>query len=179
MAHPRSRGENRPQRDQELRRRGSSPLTRGKLLQVAEGERVHGLIPAHAGKTQASARVALTVRAHPRSRGENRPPILRPRAQDGSSPLTRGKRNGIREDITSAGLIPAHAGKTSCFPRMDRTNRAHPRSRGENAYFDWIASIDEGSSPLTRGKHRTHRLPGRRRGLIPAHAGKTRRGNYP
>ena len=50
-AHPRSRGENPGQLGTGIVGAGSSPLTRGKLLQVAEGERVHGLIPAHAGKT--------------------------------------------------------------------------------------------------------------------------------
>jgi len=30
----------------------------------------------------------------------------------GSSPLTRGKREGIKSSISSGGLIPAHAGKT-------------------------------------------------------------------
>ena len=50
---------------------------------------------------------------------------------------------------------------------------AHPRSRGENDSFTMRNGPTRGSSPLTRGK----RAPGRgcrhRRGLIPAHAGKT------
>ena len=52
-AHPRSRGENRVQSPEPDQRRGSSPLTRGKLRHpVYQLPRV-GLIPAHAGKTAA------------------------------------------------------------------------------------------------------------------------------
>ena len=73
----------------------------------------------------------------------------------------------------SAGLIPAHAGKTVApFFSIDST-RAHPRSRGENfaAWSNVFCGL--GSSPLTRGK-RPHDS-GSPRGvrLIPAHAGKT------
>ena len=52
---------------------------------------------------------------------------------------------------------------------------AHPRSRGENLAWSSIACTARGSSPLTRGKRVA--CAGLRRcvGLIPAHAGKTRR----
>ena len=57
--------------------------------------------------------------------------------------------------------------------------RAHPRSRGEN----WRASVASrsptGSSPLTRGKHPLVRGTFAVGGLIPAHAGKTGRGQDP
>ena len=70
-------------------------------------------------------------------------------------------------------LIPAHAGKT--WPRGHRgqTQRAHPRSRGENAISRPSIISVCGSSPLTRGKPDVlaDQEPGR--GLIPAHAGKT------
>ena len=71
------------------------------------------------------------------------------------------------------GLIPAHAGKTTWHARAVDLQRAHPRSRGENPHLVSVVHMDEGSSPLTRGK------PGLRchedfvSGLIPAHAGKT------
>ena len=50
---------------------------------------------------------------------------------------------------------------------------AHPRSRGEHAFFAVSVADLIGSSPLTRGAHqrvKCHRLP---LGLIPAHAGST------
>ena len=111
--------------------------------------------------------------AHPRSRGENfgsRGIVV---DTLGSSPLTRGKPVLATSNKRDIGLIPAHAGKTTTGTYMRSSIRAHPRSRGENAYFDWIATINEGSSPLTRGKRRRRRRQRGCGGLIPAHAGKT------
>ena len=51
--------------------------------------------------------------------------------------------------------------------------KAHPRVCGENAAFKALDALDEGSSPRMRGKRYTGCLPVRRRGLIPAYAGKT------
>ena len=53
--------------------------------------------------------------------------------------------------------------------------RAHPRSRGENSNASRACPREEGSSPLTRGKLQTRLARPADRGLIPAHAGKTRR----
>ena len=52
--------------------------------------------------------------------------------------------------------------------------RAHPRSRGENHGLPPPGWPVTGSSPLTRGKPRAARPRAHWRGLIPAHAGKTR-----
>ena len=71
---------------------GSSPLTRGKRRSV----------------TQATAELL----AHPRSRGENPPPVRIGVADPGSSPLTRGKLAHQRVNRSDGRLIPAHAGKT-------------------------------------------------------------------
>ena len=73
-AHPRSRGENTRYWWVTSRRGGSSPLTRGKQRIRPAGRCDAGLIPAHAGKTAYLTTVCDTIRAHPRSRGENRPP---------------------------------------------------------------------------------------------------------
>ena len=92
--------------------------------------------------------------AHPRSRGENDVktgsglPVL------GSSPLTRGKP-----------WFSGHPG---------RGRRAHPRSRGENPSRRSTTSPPMGSSPLTRGKPDGLDGASAIRGLIPAHAGKTK-----
>ena len=92
----------------------------------------------------------------------------------GSSPLTRGKRLETLDPTRVGGLIPAHAGKT--WPLRTRTvaRPAHPRSRGENGNALVAAVNPTGSSPLTRGKQGVDRRGGPARGLIPAHAGKTR-----
>ena len=70
-AHPRSRGENRPQVDKRVTQGGSSPLTRGKRFDQSSADTVTWLIPAHAGKTPQTWRGGPSGRAHPRSRGEN------------------------------------------------------------------------------------------------------------
>ena len=53
-AHPRSRGENSYYTSGEAGAYGSSPLTRGKHLMRRSRRAIHGLIPAHAGKTSNS-----------------------------------------------------------------------------------------------------------------------------
>ena len=90
-AHPRSRGENVLTKHPDLVYAGSSPLTRGKRLCIKRDVYLPRLIPAHAGKTRRAHSSGVSVRAHPRSRGENLDsanPHFRTR---GSSPLTRGK----------------------------------------------------------------------------------------
>ena len=94
-------------------------------------------------------------------------------AQEGSSPLTRGKRRRFREWPGRTRLIPAHAGKTRQCPPWFPDRTAHPRSRGENSLRFFARVTRAGSSPLTRGKRvakmQSRDLPR----LIPAHAGKT------
>ena len=152
---------------------GSSPLTRGKPIGIGKRNDSAGLIPAHAGKTAGRRDRAPAGAAHPRSRGENstRPRVLR--GVVGSSPLTRGKRRQHRLGRGHLGLIPAHAGKTGQLGRRRQGSGAHPRSRGENVASGRTGGACPGSSPLTRGKLNGGRGRERRRGLIPAHAGKT------
>ena len=152
---------------------GSSPLTRGKLVRASRRAAASGLIPAHAGKTTRFRRFARSIRAHPRSRGENDDVLVRRFGGEGSSPLTRGKlfvasrrvgerglipahagktRKRTRPPPEGCGLIPAHAGKTSRRRWRAWSREAHPRSRGENSAPRQEADVQEGSSPLTRGK---------------------------
>ena len=174
-AHPRSRGENTRAGCASATSWGSSPLTRGKLRSAAVLVLICGLIPAHAGKTAGQATGRERAWAHPRSRGENEPSRAIRSTAPGSSPLTRGKRQVRPEGQPGAGLIPAHAGKTTWGRCCTSPPRAHPRSRGENRREVRPPPRRPGSSPLTRGKQERGRaLDGLRR-LIPAHAGKTTR----
>ena len=91
----------------------------------------------------------------------------------GSSPLTRGKLAVLVGQWIRRRLIPAHAGKTTPRIAAEVEARAHPRSRGENCWASGEVSSTVGSSPLTRGKPRSHRTDPVNQGLIPAHAGKT------
>ena len=135
------------------RNEGSSPLTRGKHVGLRECDPAGGLIPAHAGKTKRSPRPTPQTRAHPRSRGENA--------------------TNLAKAAQAAWLIPAHAGKTCSCRSSGPRRAAHPRSRGENRGAIRLATYAQGSSPLTRGKPRVGARVAIRRGLIPAHAGKT------
>ena len=132
------------------------------------------LIPAHAGKTGWMLTACLRPRAHPRSRGENRMQARSAISSAGSSPLTRGKPHARRIIQNARRLIPAHAGKTELHCLGEAVARAHPRSRGENAQGQDLKLRHLGSSPLTRGKPRVDNRQVPPRGLIPAHAGKTR-----
>ena len=91
-AHPRSRGENPPDRRGPLASQGSSPLTRGKRAKIVTATNELGLIPAHAGKTEFRHEAFGSREAHPRSRGENLTDSFLGVSVWGSSPLTRGKR---------------------------------------------------------------------------------------
>ena len=174
-AHPRSRGENWGAPAAPSEPPGSSPLTRGKLPVLGRELARAGLIPAHAGKTWSSRKVARPIRAHPRSRGENLETDFGSFNIMGSSPLTRGKRNGRDGGSRRTGLIPAHAGKTQSSSAWSGRAWAHPRSRGENASQAPHVTTGTGSSPLTRGKLRAQSRRRAHAGLIPAHAGKTLR----
>ena len=94
-------------------------------------------------------------------------------ARAGSSPLTRGKLECGLIPSLSAGLIPAHAGKTHWEKVTGEPYPAHPRSRGENPVTGFLGVPCRGSSPLTRGKRTRLNRGLTELGLIPAHAGKT------
>ena len=110
--HPRSRGENVFNYFLQIRARGSSPLTRGKPSRRRVGCRRIGIIPAHAGKTYHLSQRSQEPWDHPRSRGENCVGLSHNACDSGSSPLTRGKQTPAMLGFLSAGIIPAHAGKT-------------------------------------------------------------------
>ena len=151
-AHPRSRGENVRWRRRCLCPVGSSPLARGKLARVPAHPTRFRLIPARAGKTSGVGIVGATVAAHPRSRGENVGDFFDLTAEDGSSPLARGKLCSLGSRPSIRTLIPARAGKTQTS-RTDRPpTSAHPRSRGENSAAFRDRARQTGSSPLARGK---------------------------
>ena len=174
-AHPRSRGENLARLTDIENVAGSSPLTRGKQQQRGRDNLDARLIPAHAGKTSRRRCRRSPDGAHPRSRGENLGERTYNAIKAGSSPLTRGKPRPSANGTRTMGLIPAHAGKTSRRRCRRSPDGAHPRSRGENVGLLKGDQIQAGSSPLTRGKRRVTIRMSCSSGLIPAHAGKTRR----
>ena len=134
-----------------------------------------GTYPRSRGKTSiVQGTTRYTGDSSPLTRGKPGDELsdLRPR---GPSPLTRGKHSLAAPNAPPGGLIPAHTGKTSGRSTSTGTPTAHPRSRGENSIPFITRIMDGGSSPLTRGKRLSCRRASWRGGLIPAHAGKTRK----
>ena len=152
---------------------GSSPLTRGALLNRVGILVTPRLIPAHAGSTPSRTWRSQSAPAHPRSRGEHVDLLVDEGLGVGSSPLTRGALRHGRVSGRAPGLIPAHAGSTCSNACHWCSCGAHPRSRGEHDGLVDVHSVPQGSSPLTRGARKTARKSRRQRRLIPAHAGST------
>ena len=93
---------------------------------------------------------------HPRIRGEHSRNCDSPRASVGSSPHTRGAPRRETFDRAKFGIIPAYAGSTCRRPPAWRTDRDHPRIRGEH-------DRSSGAAPVAPR-------------IIPAYAGSTIRG---
>ena len=111
-AHPRACGENDLAAGTLDRHEGSSPRMRGKRGRHPPTPSQTGLIPAHAGKTEAARPSAPAHSAHPRACGENAVPPKPIANEPGSSPRMRGKLSYEEFAEKILGLIPAHAGKT-------------------------------------------------------------------
>ena len=125
-----------------------------------------GIIPAHAGLTWALEQQFFSPRDHPRACGAHYFLFSKFRASKGSSPRMRGSPIAGARSCCAPGIIPAHAGLTSCCPIFIGKHGAHHKGAGG------IAKV-QGSSPRMRGslEHTGVRLvvPG----IIPAHAGLT------
>ena len=91
----------------------------------------------------------------------------------GSSPLTRGALLAASVSACPLGIIPAYAGSTRSARRSFRSNRDHPRLRGEHLEPLAVAYSQAGSSPLTRGAPAVELQVQLPRGIIPAYAGST------
>ena len=131
-AHPRACGENSCQLRNPRHFLGSSPRVRGKRCIAYRDTLNSGLIPARAGKTNATSWRHPSASAHPRACGENAfnaASILR---AAGSSPRVRGKLEPSGLPSAVLGLIPARAGKTGSCLSVVTGARAHPRACGEN-----------------------------------------------
>ena len=173
QAHPRACGENRLSLVRAPPLSGSSPRVRGKLGAGAPGCGGAGLIPARAGKTVVPFLGLVSSAAHPRACGENGTCVKPPGRMSGSSPRVRGKLSTSQATISREGLIPARAGKTHVDDTNPEVAGAHPRACGENGDTLETVASQYGSSPRVRGKPPPVGAQRRRRGLIPARAGKT------
>ena len=130
-AHPRLRGEHVSRDVQANLTEGSSPLTRGALVEKFKAGLDWRLIPAYAGSTRSSSVGKASRSAHPRLRGEYAAVGDGAGCEVGSSPLTRGVLRSRTYFLSSSGLILAYAGST-IYQRQQREHcAAHPCLRGE------------------------------------------------
>ncbi len=153
-AHPRGRGEHRPDSRSGLWTQGSPPRARG--ARGAGGERIHGpgLTPAGAGSTTTRPTGSSPPRAHPRGRGEHAPTARWREWRARAHPRGRGEHDDAPDRE---------------FP----TEGSPPRARGARPDRSLARVAREGSPPRARGAHRRPARRGVRPGLTPAGAGST------
>ncbi len=167
---------------------------RGTLMVSVKVPFFLGLIPAHAGNTNAPAVFAPLSRAHPRACGEHARAWALTDASLGSSPRMRGTLGCFFPTPRFTRLIPAHAGNTvnaehlavpwEAHPRACGEHQAlndilppisaHPRACGEHSGLSATTGRGNGSSPRMRGTLPSTICVQLMQGLIPAHAGNTR-----
>ena len=150
--HPRVCGENITQVKRGATIAGSPPRVRGKPMWYLHPERVRGITPACAGKTDHDPTRVKAERDHPRVCGENLFPLATSQIQPGSPPRVRGKLDEFKAKRLALGITPACAGKTPRACGEYVRSRDHPRVCGENMGWDDEQPLPQGSPPRVRGK---------------------------
>ena len=130
---------------------GSSPRMRGTLDVERRGQRLHGIIPAHAGNTVGVLRAFMAPRDHPRACGEHSTTRSFTHYFEGSSPRMRGTLFDEGVVDSYRGIIPAHAGNTVSAWPVPGSIRDHPRACGEHVEVYESVFAVRGSSPRMRG----------------------------
>ena len=171
--HPRSRGVDCVRALAKALQKGSSPLARGRLGGGKLGDDKFRIIPARAGSTGSPCRWPARRGDHPRSRGVDQTPMEAAHLNNGSSPLARGRRGVLAQNLRGVRIIPARAGSTPGRTGRTIDPRDHPRSRGVDPRHVGAVAYGEGSSPLARGRPDTAAPESTSWGIIPARAGST------
>ena len=110
--HPRACGAHFVKEDSESIAEGSSPRMRGSRLPLAAQSFLPGIIPAHAGLTDSRCNRNPACWDHPRACGAHGLCVGTHTKIVGSSPRMRGSHPRSLHEISSPGIIPAHAGLT-------------------------------------------------------------------
>ena len=121
--HPRIRGEHMRRSTSRGWRRGSSPHTRGALLNVDQMVVAERIIPAYAGSTPPWPGLRRRRSDHPRIRGEHPPGPATYCPWPGSSPHTRGALSDHDDHKRAGRIIPAYAGSTLGNPCNTKDRR--------------------------------------------------------
>ena len=138
-----------------------------------------GIIPAHAGLTDAADPCAATTWDHPRACGAHMYILHTWDKTRGSSPRMRGSLRFYPNVASTIGIIPAHAGLTLLQNPNVPNKRDHPRACGAHHIFAHLSATVVGSSPRMRGSLPSKYRLSRPEGIIPAHAGLTQRQGNP
>ena len=171
--HPRIRGEHGDSAWWDPEAPGSSPHTRGARASIGSVTVVCRIIPAYAGSTPNNHTRVSWSSDHPRIRGEHVGQGVGDALLGGSSPHTRGARDGFGRVDLAFGIIPAYAGSTQPPGPIVEYRKDHPRIRGEHWATDVCTTEGGGSSPHTRGALSAAQAATYRTRIIPAYAGST------
>ena len=171
--HPRTRGVYTSSSSTWAAALGSSPHTRGLHEECPGNPDATGIIPAHAGFTDAVVNWLTNPKDHPRTRGVYLRSAVGCTVSAGSSPHTRGLRPRAHPGRGRGRIIPAHAGFTAAARQGLWRTRDHPRTRGVYTTGRFLCSQYFGSSPHTRGLRDPAGGVHPHQRIIPAHAGFT------
>ena len=171
--HPRLRGEKFDIIGRYLFGLGSPPLTRGKAQEQKRSHKAKRITPAYAGKSLFLHLLRLSIRDHPRLRGEKSACLLLVAFVTGSPPLTRGKVINFIDCRDNERITPAYAGKSAIVRWYKMSTKDHPRLRGEKEVSGFPPEDPAGSPPLTRGKELVFWNRWINWGITPAYAGKS------
>ena len=146
---------------------------RGKVSPSSPMEANCRITPAHAGKRIPGRSTCLSWPDHPRPCGEKCIVRCPSRRRRGSPPPMRGK--AVQRAVVAefAGITPAHAGKSPRRRQKAAPTRDHPRPCGEKRGAHIPRKMRKGSPPPMRGKVLAAVKKRHRRGITPAHAGKS------
>ena len=157
-----------------MRRKGSPPRGRGKVVLTEHHHAAKRITPAWAGKSRAHGASSCGEKDHPRVGGEKPTSCAPCPGRSGSPPRGRGKgpRPGNTPVLTR--ITPAWAGKRRDWPAAQHGPRDHPRVGGEKCLMSWSCALLTGSPPRGRGKATFSGRCGPGVGITPAWAGKRR-----
>ena len=150
--HPRACGEKSFQNTLPSPSLGSPPRMRGKAPLHSSHFGLHGITPAHAGKSAHRVHLTAIHGDHPRACGEKDHIISVRSFFQGSPPRMRGKVLVTVYQNVADGITPAHAGKSMASRSSRLAAWDHPRACGEKQVIMWLHIIRKGSPPRMRGK---------------------------
>ena len=141
-------------------------------MALTEANRVFGITPAWAGKSDNSENQSSKKQDHPRVGGEKALSSTALGLAIGSPPRGRGKGVLIFPRRAAVGITPAWAGKRRRAGGGTPARQDHPRVGGEKKMYRTAGACFSGSPPRGRGKVAVDHFLHSAAGITPAWAGK-------